>query len=133
MLSGPSIRVKTLILIISLNKVKGQMPHLLINMCIGIKITCDNQGVRVILLNATFNKISVISWGKPEYLEKTSNLLQVTDKLYHIMLYRVLRFHSDTGKYRSVLNIITSITAHHIILTAIVSVTTFIAAVILSG
>jgi len=56
------------------------MPHLLINMCIGIKITCDNQGVRVILLNATFNKISVISWGKPEYLEKTSNLLQVTEK-----------------------------------------------------
>ena len=47
--------------------------------------------LEVVVFNATFNNISVISWrsvllmAKPECSEKTT----VTDNLYHIMLYRM--------------------------------------------
>ena len=41
------------------------------------------------VFNTTFNNISVISWLSVLLVEKTTDLSQVTDKVYHIVLYWV--------------------------------------------
>jgi hypothetical protein len=42
--------------------------------------------VYLLVFNATFNNISVISWRSVLLVEETTDLSQVTDKLYHILL-----------------------------------------------
>jgi hypothetical protein len=57
---------------------------------INVNIFVFKNGLGLALWCLTpLSTISVLVVEKPEYLEKTINLSQVTDKLYHTMLYRV--------------------------------------------
>jgi cytochrome b561 len=57
---------------------------------INVNIFVFKKGLGLALWCLTpLSTISVLVVEKPEYLEKTINLSQVTDKLYHTMLYRV--------------------------------------------
>jgi hypothetical protein len=63
------------------------------------EISCTNgqdERVRVMVVNVTFNNFSAIS----EYPVNPTDLPYVTDKLYHIMLYRVTSTERDSNSQK---------------------------------
>ena len=83
-----------------------------IHLIIKMKNKKYTQSIRlgqIMVFNATFNifqlyRVGQFYWRrKPEYPEKTTDLPQVTDRLYHIMLHRVhlamsgIRTHNVSG------------------------------------
>jgi hypothetical protein len=54
-----------------------------------IMLKNNNKNIWFMVFNTTFNNITVISWCSVLLVEETTDMSQVTDRLYHIMLYQV--------------------------------------------
>jgi hypothetical protein len=68
--------------------------HHCLNFLLLIVLDNNNSHTRFMVFNVTLNNISDLYhgsqfylWRKPEYQEKTTDMWQVTDKLYHIITY----------------------------------------------
>jgi len=72
---------------------RATLKHLILYVLLYLMFVC--LFVCLMVFNATFNNISVISWRSVLFLEETGGpgenhrLSQVSNKLYHKMLYRV--------------------------------------------
>jgi hypothetical protein len=55
------------------------------------------------VFNATFNNISVTSWRSVLLVEKTTDLSQVTDKLYHMIIHFLVLNTNNPNPYNTVL------------------------------
>ena len=87
--------IKKIMTIRLINDSKWYKTQLDFDQCVAKKNWWNWARFRIMTLNATFNNISVmvvvsfIVGGNQSTLRKALTLLQVTDKLYHIMLYQV--------------------------------------------
>ena len=87
---GPDLVNKLISISISISILCFCCVHIL-----GSEITSFQERLGVMVFNASFNNMSLISWCQfyqwrnSQCQEKITDLPQATDKLYHIMLYRV--------------------------------------------
>ena len=54
-----------------------------------LPVICEVGLVWFMVVNATFNNISAISWRSVVLVEETTDLSKITDKRYHIIWYRL--------------------------------------------